>query len=291
MKSTGSVTKRASALAIVLLVGGTLAMAQDSQEKPTLNKDKQQQQQSNAATGLTMDAAPAAPVSSEEDTAFKAFQTVPTSDLQKKISAGEDFLQKFPQSRYRTAVYSLLTVGYIQLGQSEKAFAIGDKELELNPNDVQTMAILSQTIPRAFNAAAPDAAKKLDKAEQYGKRAVEVVPTLVKPEGITDENFVYAKNQTLAMAHSGLGVVDWRRGKFADAIPELEQAVKLDPNPDPVNLYILGVSNQNTAHYEDAAIAYGKCAAVSPAGKLQDDCKNRAEEAKKLAATKLSAPK
>jgi cytochrome c-type biogenesis protein CcmH/NrfG len=83
--------------------------------------------------------------------------------------------------------------------------------------------------------------------------------------------------------------VNWRRGKFADAIPELEQSVKLDPVPDPVNWYILGVVNQNTSHFDDAAAAFGKCALIP--GKLQDTCKTRGEEAKKLAATKLSVPK
>jgi hypothetical protein len=118
---------------------------------------------------------------------------------------------------------------------------------------------------------------------------VEIMPTIPKPEGMTDEVFATAKNQTLAMAHSGLGLVDWRRGKFADAIPELEQSVKLDPVPDPVNWFILGVANQNTSHFDDAARAFGKCALIP--GKLQDTCKTKGEEAKKLAATRLSAPK
>jgi len=106
---------------------------------------------------------------------------------------------------------------------------------------------------------------------------------------MTDEVFASAKNQTLAMAHSGLGLVDWRRGKYADAIPELEASVKLDPVPDPVNWFILGVVNQNTSHFDAAASAFGKCALIP--GKLQDTCKSKSEEAKKLAATRLSVPK
>ena len=269
--------------------GGSTLVAQDTQERPTLNKDKQQQQGS-ATPSLEMPST--APALSEEDTAMKALQAMPdasTANLQLKLQAAEGMLQKYPQSRYRSTLYAFLTVGYIQVGQADKAVEFGDKEIELNPNDAQTMAIVSQTIPRSFNPSAPDAAKKLDKAEQYGKKAVEILPTLPKPEGMSDEVFTSAKNQTLAIAHGGLGLVDWRRGKFVEAIPELEQSVKLDPTPDPVNWFILGVVNQNTSHFDDAAAAFGKCALIP--GKLQETCKTKGEEAKKLAATKLSAPK
>jgi len=129
----------------------------------------------------------------------------------------------------------------------------------------------------------------LAKAEQYSKQAMEVAPTLTKPEGMTDETFASAKNQALAMAHSGLGLVYVRRGKNAEAIPELEQAIKVDPNPDPVNFYLLGMANKATSHFDDAVAAFNKCVAM--AGPMQGTCKAQADDAKKLGATQLSAPK
>ena len=292
MKTKGNMSKWFGAAAIAVLMSGATAVAQDSQDRPTLNKDKPQQTQQPAATTLSLDTPQAAPASAEEDTAYKSLQALPegtTETLQAKLRGAEDFLQKYPQSHYRPLIYAFLTVGYIQVGQADKALVFGDKELELNPNDVQTMAMLSQSIPRVYNSSAPDAAKRLEKAEVYGRRAVEITPTIPKPEGMTDEVFVSAKNQTLAMAHSGLGLVDWRRGKYADAIPELEQSLKLDTIADPVNWFVLGIVNQNTSHFEDAAGAFAKCALI--AGKLQDTCKAKTEEAKKLAATKFSSPK
>ncbi|HLZ13803.1 MAG TPA: hypothetical protein VKP58_14565 [Candidatus Acidoferrum sp.] len=279
------------AFAAAILLSGAAAVAQDSQERPTLNKDKQPAPQP-ATTTLSLDTQETPPASSEEDAAMKAVQAMPEGspeNLQAKLDAIEAFLQKFPQTRYRSVAYGFLTIGFAQVGKSAKALEYGDKELELNPNDVATMAIISQTIPRVINSSTPDAAKKLDRAESLGKRAVEVVPTLPKPEGMTDETFVSTKNQTLAMAHGGIGLVDWRRGKFADAIPELEESVKLDPVADPVNWYILGIVNQNTSHFDAAVAAYAHCAAI--ASGLQGTCKTKTDEAKKLAATKLSAPK
>jgi tetratricopeptide (TPR) repeat protein len=135
----------------------------------------------------------------------------------------------------------------------------------------------------------PEAQQVLAKSEQYSKQALEITPTLPKPENMTDEAFTSAKNQTLAMAHSGLGLVYVRRGKNAEAIPELEQAVKIDPNPDPVNYYLLGMANKITSHFDDAIAAFNKCTTMT--GPLQGTCKAQAEDAKKQSATQLSAPK
>jgi tetratricopeptide (TPR) repeat protein len=230
----------------------------------------------------------APPVNAEEDAAFKAFQDKLSTDS-KKVQLGEEFVQKYPQSRYLPVVYSTLVQAYLQAGQVEKMEAVGEKEIALSPTDVQVMAILGQTIPRAINANTVEPAKQLDKAEKYSKRAIEVTPTIPKPDNLTDDAFTNAKNQTLAMAHGGLGLVYVRRGKFAEAIPELEQSVKIDPTPDPVNYYLLGVANRSSSHYDDAASAFEKCAAIT--GSMQSTCKQQAEQSKKLGATELSAPK
>ena len=234
---------------------------------------------------------PGGPANAEEIAAVKAFQEMPTTDLAKKIAAGEEFLKKYPDSQYRPPVYSTLTLAYIQAGNTDKAFEVGEKEVALKPDDVQTLAVLGQTIPRAMNANTPEKEKQLAKAENYAKRAIEVTPTIPKPDGMPDQNFVAAKNSTLSMAHSGLGLVYFRLGKFNQAIPELEQSVKIDPNPtpDPVNLYLLGLANQKASHYDDAAVAFSKCAEVN--SKLQASCRSGADESKKQASTQLSSPK
>jgi tetratricopeptide (TPR) repeat protein len=238
-------------------------------------------------TPLTLDTPP--PVSSEEDTAYKAFAAVIQNDAAKKIELGEAFLLKYPESRYKSPVYGALVFAYVQAGNMQKMQEIGEKEVALVPNDVSTLALMGQTLPRSWNRSAPDAMQVLAKAEQYSKQAIEIAPTLTKPEGMTEEVFASAKNQALAMAHSGLGLVYVRRGKNAEAIPELEQAIKVDPNPDPVNYYLLGMANKASSHFDDAIAIFNKCAAMT--GPLQGTCKAQAEDAKKQGATQLSAPK
>lgn len=281
----------AAFLATGLTSGLTSAQSSQpgQQDKPAQSQPGQQPvDPAKSGSSLAM---PGAPANAEEQAAVKAFQEMPNTDLPKKIEAGEGFLKKYPESQYRPIVYSALTLAYIQSGNTEKAFEIGDKEVALKPDDVQTLAVLGQTIPRAISASTPEPAKLLAKAETYSKRAIEVTPTLPKPEGMADPHFVAAKNSTLAMAHSGLGLVYVRQGKFQEAIPELEQSVKIDPNPtpDPVNLYLLGLANQKASHYDDAAVAFNRCAELN--SKLQATCRSGADESKKQASTQLSAPK
>jgi tetratricopeptide (TPR) repeat protein len=241
-----------------------------------------------ANNSLTLDDPNAAPVNAEEDAAFKALSD-PAIDQAKRIELGEAFLQKYPTSRYRSPVYGTLVMAYIQSGQVQKMEEVADKEIALNPNDVQVLAVVGQTLPRAMNSKTPDQEKVLAKAEQYDRKAIELTPTLPKPASVSDEAFSTVKNQTLGMAHGGLGLVYIRRGKFSEAIPELNQAVTIDPTPDPVNYYLLGMANVKTSHFDDSVAAYNKCAAI--VGAMQETCKKGAEEAKKLGATQLSAPK
>jgi tetratricopeptide (TPR) repeat protein len=234
---------------------------------------------------LTLDA----PVSAEEEAAYKAFHDAPMSDTNKKIELGEAFLQKYPQSRYKSPVYSALTFEFVELGQVQKMEQYGEMEIALSPNDVSTLALLGQTLPRSLHGNPPDADKVLARAEQYSKQAIEITPTLPKPPEMTDQQFEQGKNQALAMAHGGLGLVFILHGKYAEAIPELETSVKIDPTPDPVNYYLLGLANKNASHFDDAVTAFNKCAAI--AGPMQPRCKSGAEDAKKLSSTQLSAPK
>src|SRR5208282_884904 len=235
MKGTRQKWMEAGALAGMLLLGCVGAAAQSgssqsSQSGQSSPPPAQQPIDKDKANTLTLDT-PAPPVNAEEDAAYKAFEAVPMTDGTKKILAGEAFVQKYPQSRYLPPVYSLLVKLYLAENEVQKMQEAGEKDVALAPNDVQTLAILGQTIPRAWNAGMPNAASQLDKAEKFSKSAIELTPTLPKPDNLTDEKFTLAKNQTLAMAHSGLGLVYFRRGKYDEAIPEFEEATKVDPSP------------------------------------------------------------
>jgi tetratricopeptide (TPR) repeat protein len=227
------------------------------------------------------------PADLKEENAFSDFQRISSEDPKKKIEKGKAFLERYPLSHFKAQVYSALTSAYLQANQVDKMVETGEKTLALDPKDVQVLAMLGQTLPRLITASTPEPEKQLDKAEQYAKRAIEGTPALIKPDGVSNDQFEKDKNQTLAIAHSGLGLVNFHRGDYAAAIAELEQSVKLAPRSDPANYYVLGVANHNISHFSEAAAAFSKCAEFQ--GSLQATCKDGAEKDK--AAAQTNSPK
>jgi tetratricopeptide (TPR) repeat protein len=219
---------------------------------------------------------------SKEQNAFKSFVAIPDTDLDKKVKASDDFVRKFPKSVFVPRVYSVMTVTYIQNNQPDKGIAAGEKAISLDPNDTRTMANLAQTLARLNNPNDPQSAQKLQQAEQYAQKCIEITPTLKKPDYLNDQDFANSNKVTLSMAHSALGTINVRRGDDAKAIADLQEAARLDDGKDGTNFYLLGVANSNTSHFSEAVDAYGKCAAsttVAPA--LQKACQDGAAEAKK----------
>jgi tetratricopeptide (TPR) repeat protein len=249
---------------------------------------QQQPPNPNQPAPLTLDAAP--PVSAEEDAAIKSFRD--EQDDAKKAKLADDFVQKYPQSRYLPEIYYWQVRAYYRKGDVEKMEATADKQLAVFPNDPQTLALVGNTIPRAWNNNLPPEQKdqRLQKAEKYSQKALDLLPTIPKPDGMADDKFQQLKNETLSMAYGGLGLVAYRRGKFTDAVQSLEKAVKANPQqPDPVNYYVLAKADEQTSHFDDAVVAFTKCAAI--ASGIKDTCAHGIDEAKKLGATQLSSPK
>lgn len=228
-------------------------------------------------------AEPAAPpVNPEEEADYKALFEAPRTDAQMQVKLGEDFLTKYPDSRYRESVYARLVNAYLSLGDVDRLFVAGEKALELNPDNVDVLSVVAYAVPRRINTSELDAPRKLQRVEQYSKHAIEVLNTLAKPEGLTEEDFTRAKNDKLSMAHSGLAMVNYHKQDFAGMAAELEQATTLATSPDPSDFYLLGISYQQVRRFADAATAFGKCAEVPWA--YQEQCKQNKEQSEKQAA-------
>jgi hypothetical protein len=68
----------------------------------------------------------------------------------------------------------------------------------------------------------------------------------------------------------------------AESVTELEQATTLVANPDPTDIFILGVVYQQARRFSDAVTAFERCSNI--VWSWQERCKESAKEAKKQAA-------
>lgn len=226
-------------------------------------------------------------VDKKEEAAYKKVLEAQSADPATQMAAGEDFVSKYPMSRYTGGVYGMLTSAYFNTGATDKMFAAGEKALELDPNNVDVLSLLAMAIPRRVKANTPDGPQQLQKAETYAHHAIDLIPTMDKPPALDDAGFEKAKNDKLSLCHSGLGLLDIDHQKYSDARTELTQAVQLASSPDPVDYYLLGNADAQDGFLHGALAAYEKCAASGP---LTAQCKSREDSVKKDidSGTKLS---
>jgi tetratricopeptide (TPR) repeat protein len=266
-------------------VSGAQGKGQQAPKPADQNKTEQPQQ----GAGQTAPPAEAPKVDPQEENAYKAFYDLKPGDFDQEIKLGEDFIVKYPQSRYLAIIYSRLANAYYNKQQMDKMVAAGGKAVTLNPDDYTVLVLVGWYLPHVSSSDQVDGSQRLDKAEQYLKHALELEPAYQRPAGMSDEDFTKAKNEVLAQAHSGLGLVYFRRGRVADSVTELETATRLSSNPDPTDYYVMGVDLEQLKRYGEAAEAFDKCGQIQ--GGLQSRCKQETDKVKKLAGLQPAAPK
>jgi len=287
MKSA-SVGRTMAALAVALAASAALAAVSHAQgTNPNFVAPKEEQraqdQQEKQKTLEGDSQQPAAPkVDPKEQAAYKAFFEASPQNPDQRIQLGQDFVQKYPGSRYAESVYGGLAQAYYAKNDWTNLYLVADKTLAINPDDVDVLVLVGWVIPHVIDSTTPDPDRQLAKAEDFEKRALKEIPALSKPATMTDDQFTAMKAEKTAEAHSGLGLVYFRRQDYDNAVKELQQATQNNPNPDATDFYALGASLQNSGHYAEAADAYARCGQMM--GGLQEACKQNADKAKQLAA-------
>jgi tetratricopeptide (TPR) repeat protein len=233
--------------------------------------------------------APAPKIDPAEEADYKTFFELKPEDTDKRIELGNAFVQKYPSSKYDEAVYAQITQADYNKQDFSKMYVDAEKALALNPDDVSVLVIVGWVIPHSYNPNDADSDAKLNKAEKYEKHAIATVGTLPKPAAMTDDQFAKAKAGAESQAHSGLGLVYFRKQNWDGAVTELKTATATATPPDPTDYYVMGVSLGHLDRYSDAADAYTKCATIP--GGLQVRCKQAADDAKKQAAAKPAPAK
>ena len=270
-------------IAFATLAFAAVSGAQGTNPNLVPSQEQQQDQNQQLKMRQLSQAPVAAPAKADpaEESAYKEFYLSSPQDLEKRIRLGEAFVQKYPTSRYAESVYAALTRTYSAKQDWKNFYARADKALSLNPDDAAVLVIVGWMIPHEYNPESADAAKNLDEAERYEKHAMEIIPRMPKPANITDDQFAQSKSDLLAEAHSGLGLVYFRRQDSEDSVKELQQAMQLAASPDPADLFVLGLGLQSLNRFADAADAFNRCGQVPSA--LQDRCKQSADASKKQA--------
>ncbi|MBZ5502268.1 MAG: hypothetical protein LAN59_08490 [Acidobacteriia bacterium] len=215
----------------------------------------------------------------KELSAYKAFYAA--QDLEKRIDLGQKFVQNYPSSLLAGAVYAELVQTYYTKQDWTNFYASADKALAISPDNVDVLTTVGWVIPHVADPNGPGADKDLDRAETYEKHAIELIGKMAKPKGITDAQFGALKDAELSQAHSGLGLVYFRRRDFERSVKELQQSTLGAATPDPTDLFALGLGLRNLHRDREAADIFDRCVQIPSS--LQDKCKQSADALNKSA--------
>src|SRR5580700_8102947 len=132
-------------IAIMLVAGFALAQATSAQYQ---QQPQQQQQPTPAPSGKASPSnaaqapAEAPKIDPEEEKAYKAFYDANApQQADVRIKLGEQFLAKYPQSKYAEQIYARLMQDYLDKQQFDKMYDAADKALAINPDDVTVLVV------------------------------------------------------------------------------------------------------------------------------------------------------
>src|SRR5207244_13643833 len=128
------------------------------------------------------------------------------------------FAQAFPDSPYANQALGVAATSYLQAQNTPKMLEVANGLLAKDPNNVGILMLLSDYYC--------DKADQLAKAETYAKKAISVLGTASKPEGVADDQGDRQKNLQKGLAPSSLGQVNIEKKDNSQAVENLKAAAR-----------------------------------------------------------------
>jgi tetratricopeptide (TPR) repeat protein len=162
-------------------------------------------------------------------------------DPAQKAQMMESYLQTYPNSVMKEDGLELLLKTYQQLNNSAQIKAAAQRLLQVNPNNLTALALLSYLDRAQAQAGGTDAAASLQEAGQLGTRGLQAIQTATKPDGYTDEQWNGMKNSFRVIYLGSVGHAALQAKDYASAQKNLKEVVALQPT-DVNSIYLLALA-------------------------------------------------
>lgn len=181
-----------------------------------------------------------------------------TQNAGKRAALLARFAQIFPDSPYAIQALGVAATAYQQAQNAPKMLEVANGLLVKDPNNLGMLLLLSDYYG--------ERGEQLDKAEAYAKKAVSVLETAQKPEGVADDQWAQQNSLQKGLALSSLGQVNIGKKDNAQAVENLKAAaplVKSDDGSYARNQYRLGFALLNLKRNAEAKEAFTQAASVN----------------------------
>jgi tetratricopeptide (TPR) repeat protein len=198
------------------------------------------------------------------------------TDPNRRIKILDQFSQAYPEVvKERAGNFNYrYAVAYAQINQPDKSAEYAEKAIAADPNKIEALNLVAYSY--AFRVPA-----KRDTAAEYANRVVTLIPTVKKPEGMSDDQFKTQQNTQEGMAHLTLGYLNLVKNAsshhVAGAVQEFQKAADLlatDPELQGEAYYFLGFAYETLYPAEH----HKALAALENSVKLQSSMQGQARE-------------
>lgn len=160
------------------------------------------------------------------------------TDVNQRITLIEALEKQNPESQYLPQIANLRFIAYVQAGQNDKAVALAEKILEKDQSNEDMLLAVADSY--RVQKKAPE------KVLAYCAKALELVATKPKPEGVTDQSWETRKKQLSGRAHYLAGLTHVTQNRWGDADRELRAALDGIADSEAMTaeaLFYLGLAN------------------------------------------------
>ena len=197
-----------------------------------------------------------------------------TTNPTKRAAMFTHFAQLFPDSPYANQALGVAATSYQQAQNIPKMLEVANGLLAKDPNNIGMLLLLSDYYS--------EKGEQLDKAEASAKKAISLLGTAQKPEGVTDEQWQQQISLQKGLALSSLGQVSIQKKDNAQAVESFKAAAPLLKSDDGSygrNQYRLGFGLLNLKKNAEAKEAFTQAASVNSAYKGLAQAKLKSFEA------------
>ena len=193
---------------------------------------------------------------------------ISNNDPNAKAQALESFLQQYPNTVVKQETLEQLMAAYQAAGNSAKMTDAANRLLQVDPNNIRALALLTYT-GRAQNNFA--------QAAQFAQRGLPAAESMPRPAGMSDADYEKLKNGTKVIFNGALGMAALQNKDYANAQKYFQAAVSVPEDANNLqDVYPLATAylQANPPDYQKGLFYAGKAvdlAASNPAAQQQID--------------------
>ena len=151
--------------------------------------------------------------------------------------------QTYPNSVMKEDGLEQLMAAYQQAGDAQKTIDTANRILQVNPNNLRALALLSAYNRQVAMQGGPQAAQSAQQAEQYGLKGLQALQNMQKPEGMSNDDFVKLHNNFTAIFDGAVAFAALQKKDYATSQKDFREAVGDETQPDLVDVYQLATAD------------------------------------------------